>query len=71
MITSMQVRIDRLSVQLGTGVVQHVQHVVGGTFDDALRVDLEKDPADVGDVVLDRLEIGRLFRRVSVDGRFR
>lgn len=71
MITSVQVRIDRLSVQFATRVVQYFQNVLGGALDNALRVDLEQGPADVGDVMLDRFEVGRLFRRVTVNRGFR
>lgn len=71
MITSVQVRIDRLSVKLRARVVQYVADVLRGTFDYALRVDLEQGPADVRDVVLHCLEVGRLFRRVAVYRWFR
>lgn len=67
----MQVRVDALSVELVARIVQHVPDVLGGAFNHAVRVDLEQGPANVGDVVLDRLEVGGLFRRVPVDGRFR
>uniref|UniRef100_A0A182JH68 Uncharacterized protein n=1 Tax=Anopheles atroparvus TaxID=41427 RepID=A0A182JH68_ANOAO len=65
------VRIDRLSVELRARVMQYVPDVLRGTFDHTLRVDLEQGPADVRDVVLYCLEVGRLFRRVAVHRRLR
>lgn len=68
-IAGVQVRVNRLSTQFLSRIVQNVNHILSGALDTAVRVDLEQRPADVAYVVLDRLEISRLLRRMSVDGR--
>lgn len=50
--------------------MKNVNHILCGTLDEALRVDLEQRPANVAYVVLNGFKIGGFLWRVTVDGRF-